>query len=41
MTQKKLTKREDLEGLEIVHKDEKIIISEAWERTFHNPNVKE
>lgn len=41
MTQKKLTKREDLEGLEIVHKDEKILISEAWESIWQNPNHKD
>ena len=41
MTKKELTKRTDLEGLEIVHKDEKILISEAYESIWQNPNHKD
>jgi hypothetical protein len=41
MEQKKLTKRPDLEGLEIIHKDDKILISVAWESIWKNPNHKD
>jgi len=41
MTKKKIIKRLDLEGKEIVHKDEKILISEAWESVWQNPNHKD
>ena len=41
MAQKKITKREDLEGKEIIHNNEKILISEAWESIWQNPNHKD
>ena len=41
MAKKKITKREDLEGKEIIHNNEKILISEAWESVWQNPNHKD
>ena len=38
---KDIEKREDLIGREILYEDKLILISEARERTFDNPNVKE
>ena len=38
---KDIKKREDLIGREILYENKLILISEAWERTFQNPNVKE
>jgi len=38
---KDINKREDLIGREIIHNNKLILISEAWERTYKNPNVKD
>jgi len=38
---KDIQKRKDLIGREILYNNKLILISEAWERTFHNPNHKE
>lgn len=38
---KDIEKRDDLVGKEIIFEKKLVLISEAWERTFHNPNVKE